>query len=67
MKWILFSFFVMTNAIAPKLCIDCKHFIKNGVYDEFGKCAFYPILDDNDFLSKMFHKRKRSNYLAAAT
>jgi hypothetical protein len=51
MKWILFSLFAMTNALAPKLCIDCKHFIKNGVDDKFGKCAFYPIIeDDDDFL-----------------
>jgi hypothetical protein len=58
MKRILFSLFAMTSALAPKLCIDCKHFIKNGVRDEFGKCAFYPIVDDdNDILFLVTGKR----------
>lgn len=38
------------NALAPKLCIHCKHFIPYGVSAEFGKCAFYPIESDDHFL-----------------
>jgi hypothetical protein len=56
---------LLTNShkVTSKLCVNCKHFIqpKNGVRDEFGKCAKLPfesskflvdgIVRDDDFYS----------------
>ena len=65
---------LLTNSlkVTPKLCINCKHFIqpKDGVRDEFGKCAKLPfesskflvdgIVRDDDFYScstaRMMHR-----------
>ena len=53
-----YLFFLRTLSIGdcllqPKLCINCKHFIKNekNYGNEFGKCnAFSFIKDDDEFL-----------------
>ena len=38
---------LLTNSLKvnPKLCVNCKYFIqpKNGISDEFGKCAKLPF------------------------
>ena len=43
MKWLFATFFVLTHALTPKLCIHCKHFVVNReVGIEFGKCNAFP-------------------------
>ena len=35
----------------PKLCINCKNFIKHNIGDEYGKCkAAYYVENNNNFL-----------------
>lgn len=41
MRWILL--FVVANALTPKLCIHCKHFINQPSGPQYGKCSFFPI------------------------
>lgn len=43
MRWILL--FVVANALTPKLCIHCKHFIGNG------KCRFFSYKEDDDLVT----------------
>ena len=47
---ILSEAFSMSNAVKPKLCIDCKFFIKDNVFtrNEFGKCALFSKVKKND-------------------
>jgi len=47
---ILSTVFSMSNAVKPKLCIDCKFFIKDNVFtlNEFGKCALFSKVKKND-------------------
>ena len=57
----------------PKLCINCKYFIKNIHNDndndnEFGKCSLFPrVEEDNEFLVTGIHKNKNINYYYAST
>jgi hypothetical protein len=39
-----------TNSVKPKLCVDCKFFIKDNFVtpNEFGKCALFPKVKKND-------------------
>ena len=39
MKYTL-PFFSLKN-IKPKLCINCKYFIKDNNYDKYGKCIYF--------------------------
>jgi len=42
--------FLSTNSLKqPKLCVNCKHFIKNDK-DEFGKCKANPYEIDDKYL-----------------
>jgi len=34
--------FVVSNALTPKLCIRCKHFITNDIGHEFSRCTALP-------------------------
>jgi hypothetical protein len=43
MKWLLVTFFALTNGLTDKLCIRCKYFVSNReVGLEFGKCSALP-------------------------
>ena len=43
MRWFLLF---VANALTPKLCIHCKHFIGN-VKPIYGKCALFPYKEDD--------------------
>jgi len=47
---ILSEAFSMQNAVKPKLCVDCKFFIKDNFFtrNEFGKCALFSKVKKND-------------------
>jgi len=39
-----------TSQITPKLCINCKFYIKNiFATNKFGKCSLFPIDKDSDY------------------
>ena len=40
-----FLLFVVANALTPKLCIHCKHFIGNG------KCALFSYKEEDDLVT----------------
>ena len=39
---ILFPVMSLEKAPKPKICINCKHFIPNTIYSEYGKCSVFP-------------------------
>ena len=38
-----FLLFVVANALTPKFCIHCKHFMNQPSGPEYGKYRFFPI------------------------
>ena len=47
---LLATLFALTHALAPKLCIHCKHFIGNGK-PIFGKCALFSYKEEDDLVT----------------
>ena len=43
MRWLLCVF---ANALTPKLCIQCKHFIHNPISPDFDTCLLFPRPDN---------------------
>lgn len=64
---ILPSFSVNCLSQTPKLCINCKYFINNGVTDEYGKCSFFLKerlkSQDYDFLVNGIIKDQPKDYM----
>jgi hypothetical protein len=67
MKWLLSTFFVLTHALTPKLCIHCKHFMHNSS-PEFGKCRLFPRNDigDNYFVTGKNDVKKDYHYCSTS-
>jgi hypothetical protein len=40
--------------IKPKLCIDCKFFIKDHTDDKFGKCVLFPKRNEDYYYNDYF-------------
>ncbi len=67
MRW--FLLFVVANALTPKFCIHCKHFIPDGaVSPEFGKCRSFPIRDvvDDYFVTGKSNVKEEYRYCSTA-
>ena len=60
----ILSIFSCSELIKPKLCITCKHFIKNYFTgNKFGKCSLLPIeIENNDFLVDGSGENKKMDY-----
>ena len=56
--FICFNILLITNSLSqPKLCINCKNFIKKRFEeDRFGKCKVAPYIKDDDFLITGYSK-----------
>ena len=46
---LLFSQVLSFNAIKPKLCVNCKHFITDNDTGKFGKCSLFIEKEKNNF------------------
>ena len=51
MKWLLATFFVLTHALTPKLCIHCKHFMNQQSGPQYGKCALFSYKEEDDLVT----------------
>ena len=64
--FIIFSSILsMQNAVKPKLCIDCKFFIKDNFFipNEFGKCAlFFKVKKNDNYLVDGSKKYEKTEY-----
>ena len=56
-----FLLFVVANALTPKLCIHCKHFIGNAK-PIFGKCALFSYKEEDDLLNAEINLKKIIKY-----
>jgi hypothetical protein len=54
--------------IKPKLCINCKYFIKDNYSSEYGKCSYFPrIIEDDSFLVNGIIKEINIDYYYCST
>jgi hypothetical protein len=60
--------FLSTNSLQqPRLCVNCKHFIKNGSKDEYGKCKVNSYKIDDKFLITGIKKESEIDYYYCST
>jgi hypothetical protein len=60
--FIIYTLISFSIAIEPKLCVNCKHFIKNKISPKFSKCALFDIIKFRLF-DEMDNKINNMNYL----
>jgi hypothetical protein len=48
---LLATFFALTHALTPKLCIHCKHFMNQPSGPQFGKCALFSYKEEDDLVT----------------
>ena len=48
---IVFTPIFSLDKVVPKFCVNCKHFLKPVHYigDSYGRCSFFPQIDDGEF------------------
>jgi hypothetical protein len=68
---LIFYAIISTNAVKPKLCVNCQFFTKDGFFTDnnFGKCLMFPKeeeLDDN-FLVTGIKSKKQIEYMYCST
>jgi hypothetical protein len=64
--FICFNILLITNSLSqPKLCINCKNFIKERFEkDRFGKCKAAPyIIDDNYLITGYSNIKAKLRYI----
>ena len=49
--------------IKTKLCINCKHFIRDGAVDKYGKCSLFPKEGYNDNYDLVTGVDKNTKYM----
>ena len=63
--WLIIPVAALEN---PKLCKNCKHFIKNDWNDYYSKCAVFPRIEtSNLFLINGKHEEDFIDYLYCST